>query len=276
MERFVSFDGVEIAYATFDPVAPVPVSTSGPLGVSSRYQNGWGPRPVLLLHGYASTHRANWVRTGVVDALAASGRPVVAIDARGHGQSGTPHQPHAYDGDAMVADARALLDHLALDAVDVVGYSMGAMVALRLAAADGRVRSVVLGGVGGDGRPPRPGGVLSKAMLASSSKEIENRTARAFRMFADLTGADKEALAAIDRSDSMRSEVDFDAIVVPALVLVGEKDTLIAPPEELVARLPDARLVRVPGDHLSCLRNGEVTTEILRFLDEVGTGEPEG
>lgn len=248
MERFGSFDGVEIAYARF---------------------GGGAARPVLLLHGYASTHRGNWVRTKVVEALVEVGRPVVAMDARGHGESGKPHEPHAYGGDAMVADARALLDHLAVGAVDVVGYSMGAMIAMRLAAADGRVRSVVLGGVGGDGRPPRAGGVLSKAMLAPSSKEIENRTARAFRMFADLTGADREALAAVDRSDSMRSHVDFDAIVVPALVLVGETDTLIAPPEELVTRLRDARLVTVPGDHLSCLRHEEVRAAIVGFLDEV-------
>ena len=248
MERFVSFDGVEIAYARF---------------------GGEAERPVLLLHGYASTHRGNWVQTKVVEALVEQGRPVVAMDARGHGESGKPHDPHAYEGDAMVADARALLDHLAVEAVDVVGYSMGAMIAMRLAAADGRVRSVVLGGVGGDGRPPRAGGVLSKAMLASSSKEIENRTARAFRMFADLTGADKVALAAVDRSDSMRSIVDFEAIVVPALVVVGEKDTLIAPADELVARLPDARLVTVPGDHLSCMRHGEFAAEVVSFLDEV-------
>jgi pimeloyl-ACP methyl ester carboxylesterase len=105
-------------------------------------------------------------------------------------------------------------------------------------------------------------------MLASSSREIANRTARAFRMFADLTGADKQALAAVDRSDSMRSLVDFDAVVVPALVLVGEKDTLIAPPEELRSSLPDGRLVTVPGDHLSCMRHGEFAAEVLRFLDE--------
>jgi pimeloyl-ACP methyl ester carboxylesterase len=263
MERFVSFDGVEIAYATF----------------SSEEGEGLLPpsdRPVLLLHGYASTHKGNWVRTEVVAALVASGRTVIAMDARGHGESGKPHEPYAYEGDAMVRDARLLLDHLAIDAVDVVGYSMGAMIAMRLAAADGRVRSVVLGGVGGDGTPPRPGGALSRAMLASSSREIENRTARAFRMFADLTGADKEALAAVDRSDSMRSIVDFDAIVVPALVLVGEKDTLIAPPGELVARLPDARLVTVPGDHLSCLRHDEVSEEILAFLASLDRGPVEG
>jgi pimeloyl-ACP methyl ester carboxylesterase len=251
VERFTSFDGVEIAYATFGP------DVAG------------SDRPVLLLHGYASTHKGNWVQTKVVAGLVEAGRSVVAMDARGHGESGKPHEPHAYEGDAMVRDARALLDHLEIGEVDVVGYSMGAMIALRLAAADGRVCSVVLGGVGGDGCPPRPGGRLSGAMLATSSKEIQNRTARAFRMFADLTGADKDALAAVDRSDSMRSIVDFDAVVVPALVLVGEKDTLIAPPEQLVARLRDARLVAVPGDHLSCLRHPEVGDEILRFLAQV-------
>ena len=41
-----------------------------------------------------------------------SGRRVIAYDARGHGESDKPHDPAAYENDAMRRDAQALLDHL--------------------------------------------------------------------------------------------------------------------------------------------------------------------
>jgi pimeloyl-ACP methyl ester carboxylesterase len=125
-ERFATFDGRQIAYAV----------------------NGSGP-DALLLHGFASDHTGNWVRPGIVDALVASGRRVIAYDARGHGASDKPHEVDAYENNAMVRDAQALLDRLAVTAVDVVGYSMGSIVSSRLVGAEPRARSLVLGGVGG-------------------------------------------------------------------------------------------------------------------------------
>src|SRR5437870_10325246 len=128
MQRFASFDGQGIAYD---------VRGDGPVA--------------LLLHGFAANADVNWVRPGIVDALVGAGRTVVTADARGHGHSDKPHDPAAYANDAMVRDAILLLDHLGVRTVDVVGYSMGSMVSSRLATADARVRSVVLGGIGAGG-----------------------------------------------------------------------------------------------------------------------------
>ena len=131
MDRFSSFDGTGIAFITA----------------------GTGP-DVLLHHGFAADHRVNWVAPGVVDAFVAAGRRVIALDARGHGQSDKPHDPAAYENDAMARDARALLDHLGVERVDVVGYSMGALVSTRLVPDEPRARSCVLGGIGGKIRRP--------------------------------------------------------------------------------------------------------------------------
>ena len=118
MDAFSTFDELELAYL----------------------DTGQGA-PVILLHGFAADHAANWVTTGVVDSLVGAHLRVIAPDARGHGASAKPHDPGAYAHDAMVRDVQSLLDHLSLDRVDVVGYSMGSIVAGRLAPREPRVRN---------------------------------------------------------------------------------------------------------------------------------------
>ena len=105
MERFTTSDGIGIAYRTWNDAA------AGP--------------PVLLHHGFIADAHLNWGITGVIDALVADGRRVVAHDARGHGRSDTPHDPARYGEARMALDVAELADHLGLDAFDLVGYSMG-------------------------------------------------------------------------------------------------------------------------------------------------------
>ena len=156
---------------------------------------------MLLLHGFASDHVGNWVRPGIVDALVATGRRVIAYDARGHGASDKPHDVDAYEHDAMVRDAQALLDLLAVSAVDVVGYSMGAIVSSRLVVHEPRARSLVLGGVGGRlarGRSPEARARTAAALEARGAARGQRPVDRAFRRFAernanDLDGARRGA-----------------------------------------------------------------------------------
>ena len=244
-----SFDGTRIAYA---------VQGSGPA--------------VLLLHGFAADHVLNWVRPGVIDALTDAGRRVIATDARGHGASDKPHDPDRYAGDATVRDAQAVLDDLGVEQVDVVGYSMGSMVAARLVPDEPRTRSLVLGGVGATVTPPRTGGrapeAIAAALLADDPASIDNLAGKAFRAFADYTGADRFALAALSRSDALRYAVRFDAITVPTLVVAGADDTLIRSPSELADRLPSARSVTVAGDHLGAPYDPMFARAICEFLEE--------
>ena len=244
-----SFDGTRIAYVT----------------------QGTGPA-VLLLHGFAADHVLNWARPGVIDALTGAGRRVIATDARGHGASDKPHDPDRYAGDAMARDAQAVLDHLRVEQVDVVGYSMGAMVAARLVPDEPRTRALVLGGVGATVTPPRTGGrapeAIAAALLADDPASIENVSGKAFRAFADYTGSDRRALAALSRPDALRYSVRFDAITVPTLVVAGADDTLIKSPGELAGRLPSARSVTVTGDHLGAPYDPAFARAIVDFLEE--------
>ncbi len=91
---------------------------------------GAGP-PVLLLHGFTGTART-W--EAHIDALSTHYR-VIAPDLLGHGGSDAPSEPARY---TLERQADALADLLALlgaTAATVVGYSMGARLALVLALA---------------------------------------------------------------------------------------------------------------------------------------------
>lgn len=255
MDRFASFDGVGIAYAT---------AGSGP--------------DVLLLHGFAADHHVNWVAPGVVDALVAAGRRVIVLDARGHGQSDKPHDPAAYENDAMARDARALLDHLEVERADIVGYSMGSLVSTRLVPDEPRARSCVLGGIGGRVRGSRGfsderRALLAAALEADDAGSIADASARGFRAFADSTGADRLALAAIQRAATPIAKTRLDAISVPTLVIAGDRDDLAGSPHALAERIPGAVARVIKGTHLGAVGDPAFPAAIVEFVTGVPATE---
>jgi len=64
--------------------------------------------PIVLVHGFASTKEVNWVQTGWVSTLTRAGRRVIALDNRGHGESGKLYDPAAYHSAVMADDVRAV------------------------------------------------------------------------------------------------------------------------------------------------------------------------
>ena len=133
--KSLSSDGVHIAYID----APPEGADRG--------------EPILLIHGFASNHRINWVNPRWVQTLTRAGRRVVALDNRGHGASQKLYAPADYRSDLMARDAANLLQHLAIERADVMGYSMGARISAFLALGrPQRVRSL------DSRRPRRPAG----------------------------------------------------------------------------------------------------------------------
>jgi pimeloyl-ACP methyl ester carboxylesterase len=255
---------------TADRPEPVTASFRTPDGVEIVFDTWTGtkPLPVLLHHGFAADAANNWVGPGVVRALTNAGRTVIALDARGHGRSDKPHEPSAYGHEQMSRDVSSLIDHLELAAVDLVGYSMGGYVAaLTAAGGEARLRSVVIGGIGG---PALRGSAIDRsaiaaALVAEDPKTVADVNAQQFRRFADSTGGDRHALAAIMRGP-FHPVTGLENIAIPALVLVGREDRLATEPEQLAAATPGAQLVITPGDHLSAVAQPEYAAAIETFL----------
>ena len=86
---------------------------------------------VVLVHGFASTVDHNWGGTGWIAALSQKYR-VIAPDVRGHGLSDKPHVAQAYGYASMGADVTRLMDHLGIERALLMGYSMGASIAIEL------------------------------------------------------------------------------------------------------------------------------------------------
>lgn len=252
MEHFTTTDGVGIAYRTWGEAGDRP--------------------PVLLHHGFIADAHLNWVLPGVVDALTAAGRAVVAHDARGHGRSDTPHDPGLYGEARMAQDVSELADHLGLAAFDLVGYSMGGVAATITAAQDARVRRLVIGGIGS--AIVELGGVDTRVMdrdaLADVLEQddpgaVTDPTIAAFRGFVDAVGGDRLALAAQARSVH-RSPIALDRITAPTLLLVGADDHLATRPEVLAAAMGDCRVEVVPGDHMGALMDPAFVPAIISHL----------
>lgn len=226
--------------------------------------------PILLVHGFASTKNVNWVYPTWVSELKKSGRRVIALDNRGHGDSEKLYDPEAYHIGTMAGDVRALMDHLELERADIMGYSLGSRMTAWLARNQPhRLRSAIFGGIGiglieGGG----PGENVAKALEAPSLEDVTDPVGRTFRAFADQTRSDRRALAACLRgSRGLMSREEAAAISVPVLIAVGTLDEIAGSAHALGNIIPGAQVLDIPNrDHMRAVGDKAYKTGVLDFL----------
>lgn len=231
------------------------------------------PYPVVLIHGFASHADMNWVATGWVRELTAAGYRVVAPDNRGHGKSEKLYDPAAYGSAIMAGDVCRLMDHLGIGKAHVIGYSMGARIAARLAIAHPtRVMSVVFGGLGINMVRGMGGtDAIAEALAAPTLDAVESPLGRTFRAFAEQTGSDLAALAACIRSarDPVPAK-EVSRIACPVLVAAGTRDAVSGSAHDLAALIPGAEALDIAGrEHMKAVGDRKFKAAVLKFLERV-------
>lgn len=238
-------------------------------GVSIHYEIFGEGRPIVLVHGFTANLRGNWVLASWTDTLTPI-RQVVALDCRGHGESGKPHEPEQYGMDRMGGDVLRLMDHLGIERADLFGYSMGGRISLHLLMHhQERFDRVVLGGVGGGFTRGRSN--IAEALLADDPSTITDETGKAFRLFAELNKRnDLQALAACMQAPRGTADPSrLAAISTPVLIVKGERDTVVGSADELAAAIPGARVLLIPDrDHVSVVPDQRFKEGVVQFLKE--------
>jgi pimeloyl-ACP methyl ester carboxylesterase len=254
-------------------------------GVPIYYELIGAGTPILLVHGFASSFEGNWGQSGWIDFLVAQGRQVVGMDCRGHGRSGKPHDPAAYDYPRMPDDVLAVMDAAGLEHVDLMGYSSGGAIAITLLAYHPeRFRSVIVGGAGRV-TPTNPQVLpdIAAALETDDLSAIKNPAALFFRQFAESGAHDPKSIAQLNpdlhalaalckalvglRSTHEDVEAALGQVRVPLLAVVGDKDTALADVQRLSQTVPNAQLVILPGeDHFSALLAQTYKEAVASFL----------
>jgi pimeloyl-ACP methyl ester carboxylesterase len=248
---------------------------------------------LLLVHGIGA---AKEDFADHVEAFARDHR-VVTFDHRGHGESDAPDDPDAYSLDRLAADTQAVIEATELRDLRLLGHSMGGMVVRRLVlAAPAQVAAVIFMDTSA-GAPPgldreivalglevaRTQGlaVLKELsdeldLLGSPSYQRVLAERPGFREYADYKwNAQSPVMWAqlvediVNQPDQLLELAGLD---VPVLGIVGDEDaTFLQPTRDIVATVPGAELVVVPGaGHSPQFENPPAWREaMMRFLASV-------
>ncbi|AYY12522.1 alpha/beta fold hydrolase [Actinobacteria bacterium YIM 96077] len=242
-----------------------------------------GP-PVLLLHGFASSGKRDWLdgtasspgqagsdggQPGWVDALTAAGRVVVVPDLPGHGTSPAPRTLQEATTSGMVRALSRVIEAEGAPVVDVVAYSLGARLAWELPrSAPARVAHLVLGGIS-PGEPFATVNVEEALAFATDGTPPGDPLTGMIAQMIAAPGQDARALATC--IEGLRSEPftpgagDVD---VPVLFVAGADDPVSDGIEKLVELVPGSVLRRVTGGHMAALHGDEFRSTTLTFLSE--------
>src|ERR1022692_1416689 len=223
-------------------------------GVRLAYQ-AWGSPdapPLVLLHALGEG-AADW------DAVA----PAFARHWRGCGPAppgpGSSSWPGSYSAELMEADVLGFLDALALDRVDLIGHSMGGLVAYLVAGDQpARVSRLILEDV---------------AALLPRQRDMPARPDGELPFDWEMVLAIRRQLADPDPAWLER----LSRITGPALVIAGGPQSSIPQDRvaELARRIPGARLETIPVGHLIHAADPEAFTKTaLMFLRPGGTPDP--
>ncbi len=255
--------------------------TIGPFGAAA------DSTPLLLIMG--STATMDLWSPQFVEALA-QGREVIVFDNRGMGETDDPGG--AYEFSRLADDTAGLIKALDYDTMDVLGWSMGGMVALDLAVRYPAIVSKLVsyaGDPGGahavpmsrktlavltdtSGTPQEMGMRLLTLLFPAAYRSANPAYAESFPM-----PTERMSTAAIGLQDRAIGEwkgvwSGLESITAPALFVTGAEDVIVPPQNATImaAVVPGAELVRIPGAGHGLMYQDpqKLADVVMDFLDE--------
>ena len=261
-------------------------------GVKIHYVDQGEGEAVVLIHGFAASAQLNWGMPGIIKKLAEDYH-VIALDNRGHGKSGKPHELEKY-GTNMVEDIVRLLDHLKIDKAHIVGYSMGGFITTKLICTyPERVHSAVIGAAGwhedaeerlkltdeiadsldaGTGIAP-----LMKALNPAGRpvpSDAELKVANTMLMLLNDPKALAAAMRGMRNLNVTRQQLESNR--VPALSVIGSLDPLKDGVDEMAQVMANLKVEVIDGaDHMTAV-NSPVLVEAIRahIAEHAVVGKP--
>lgn len=196
-------------------------------GIELYYETHGAGRPLVLLHGGLGSGEM----FGPILPTLADRHQVVTVDLQGHGRTADIDRP--IDVRLMADDIVALIDHLALGAPDVVGYSLGGGVALQTAVRHpARIRRLVAVSANIRKDAIYPEMLAQQGQVNASAVEFMRNTPM-YELYQRVAPRPEAFPRLLDKiGESMAKDFDFTEDVrglqVPTLIVAGDAD--MAPP----------------------------------------------
>jgi pimeloyl-ACP methyl ester carboxylesterase len=250
-------------------------------GLSLYYEEHGAGAPLVLLHGGIA---GSEIFAGLVPELAA-GRRVIVVDLQGHGHTGDIDRP--LDPALLADDIAALIASLDLDAADVLGYSLGGEVALRLAIQHpSRVRRLVLVSIAFRRSGSHPEVIAAMDQLTAAAAEMMKQSP-AYAHYAQVAPRPDDWSTLIAKTSDLL-KVDYDwtdevrELAMPTMLVYADADSVR--PDHIVefyallggglrdagwdgSAHPTARLAVLPGTtHYDIFTSPLLAPAVIPFL----------
>jgi pimeloyl-ACP methyl ester carboxylesterase len=257
-------------------------------GLKLYYEIHGTGEPLILLHGgLGSTENF----TEIMPVLS-RGRRAIAVDLQGHGRTGDIDRP--FSCDSMADDIAALMKHLGIEKADVMGYSLGGAVALRMAVRHpDAVRKLVLVSTVFKRDGWYPEGVAAMSQMGAGAAEMMKQDP-VYLLYSRVAPkpADFPVLLA-KTGDLLRQDYDWSRDVAgiksATLLVFGDADAIR--PEHMVqffellgggkkdggwdgSGISNARLAILPGlTHYNIISSAVMASTVTRFLEDPMPGQ---
>lgn len=244
--------------------------------VSISYHVEGKGKPVILLHGGAVDFNYNYVQTGWVNTLTDNGYQVIGIDYRGYGKSDKSTDPTFYGTTNISNDVINLIQHLKLETVALIGYSMGTLIALDLLHKHPENFSSAVLMATGDGLIGQPPLILEK-IIPGMAEVFAHETfpshlpshISAYWNFVTELGLDKAALTAFSLAEyPTLSPEEVSTIEIPTLIISGENDLVLGQGINTAKKLINGRYLEIKNaNHFTLATEKSVHQAVIEFLN---------